>query len=192
MEETEKAYWNSEVSKILGVGESTLRKWCISLEKNGYEFLRGKKDSRAFTQHDLNALTYFKDLTKVAQYKIDQASIKVVEKFGQRNSGEENGRTVSVPDNYLSSIDEIKTDVKTLLELYSEQMEFNKVLINKLSERDKQIEFIQSQLEEIKKEQVATIEEGTLIETSSDEENLEVEEPKKKRMVERFKSLFKK
>lgn len=192
VEDREKAYWNHEVSKILSVGESTLRKWCLSLEKNGYTFLRGKKDSRAFTQHDITALTYFKDLTKLEQLKMEEAAVLVVEKYGDRNPVVKEGeRTTPVPEDLTSSIEEIKSDLKKLLGLYEEQVKFNEKLIEKLSEKDKQLELINMQLNKMNEEQAAAIEERTLLEMRSLEEKEEQEKTKKKTIVERLKSVFK-
>ena len=41
-------YWGSEVAKNLGIGSSTLRKYCLALEESGYPFERGNNNSRIF------------------------------------------------------------------------------------------------------------------------------------------------
>lgn len=41
-------YWGSEVAKNLGIGSSTLRKYCLALEEVGYPFERGSNNSRIF------------------------------------------------------------------------------------------------------------------------------------------------
>lgn len=58
----EKAYWNNEVAERLGMGKSTLRRWCLELEKQGYTFTKGEQDSRAFLEQDVLLLEKIKKL----------------------------------------------------------------------------------------------------------------------------------
>jgi hypothetical protein len=136
LEQTEKAYWNHEIAKVLGIGESTLRKWCIELEKNGYEFVKGAKDSRAFLEHDLQALTYFKQLTKTDKCPKEQAAQIVVEKF---NRTSENGRTLPVPAENTQSLQQFEEKLNQLLEQSKRQEEFNKALLLKLEQQENYI-----------------------------------------------------
>ncbi|MGF2716190.1 hypothetical protein BWGOE4_55090 [Bacillus mycoides] len=46
-------YWGSEVAKNLGIGSSTLRKYCLALEEAGYLFERGSNNSRIFYHKDV-------------------------------------------------------------------------------------------------------------------------------------------
>ncbi|MFT4139822.1 MAG: DUF3967 domain-containing protein [Bacillus sp. (in: firmicutes)] len=46
-------YWGSEVAKNLGIGSSTLRKYCLALEEAGYPFERGNNNSRIFYHTDV-------------------------------------------------------------------------------------------------------------------------------------------
>jgi len=46
-------YWGSEVAKNLGIGSSTLRKYCLALEEAGYPFERGNNNSRVFFHKDV-------------------------------------------------------------------------------------------------------------------------------------------
>lgn len=191
MQTEEKAYWNKDVSRILGIGESTVRKWCLELEKNGYKFSRGYKDSRAFLQHDINALTYFKDLTKVGSYTLEQASILVVERYQDR---EVNDITVSVPEGDNRSLQAIEESMKKLVALTEEhlmmakeQKEINKILLKKLDERDSLIESQFRYIERLNEEQAAT----KLLELQHENDTREIEETKKKSAIERIKRFFK-
>lgn len=58
----EKAYWNHEVAQRLNMGKSTLRRWCLELEKQGYVFSKGEQDSRAFLEQDVLILEKMKQL----------------------------------------------------------------------------------------------------------------------------------
>lgn len=136
MSDIEKAYWNHEVAKYLEVGESTLRKWCIELEKNGYTFIKGTKDSRAFTEHDMQALQLFKKLTRVKNHTKEQAAIVVVERFLR-----EGGNEVTAPvhmDN-TQSFQKLESMVQDLLTASKKQEEFNRALVTKLEQQEKYI-----------------------------------------------------
>lgn len=46
-------YWSNEVATILNIGDSTLRKWCLQLERCGVKFLRDENGRRAFNEGDI-------------------------------------------------------------------------------------------------------------------------------------------
>jgi DNA-binding transcriptional MerR regulator len=68
----ERAYWNNEVAERLGMGKSTLRRWCLELEKQGYTFTKGEQDSRAFLEQDVLLLKKIKKLQSKGS-KLEQA-----------------------------------------------------------------------------------------------------------------------
>lgn len=74
MEQMEKTYWTKEISTILGIGTSTLRKWCILLEKRGYQFARDDYDRRAYTKADLVILERLRSLIKENQMPLNMAA----------------------------------------------------------------------------------------------------------------------
>jgi hypothetical protein len=132
-EKIEKAYWNNEVASELEIGESTLRKWCIELEENGYTFIKGAMDSRAFTDLDLAALKYFKQLLKGKKHTKEQASKIVVEKF-KREGGNE--RTTPIPMENTRSIENLEVMMKDLLERSRQQEEINHVLLEQTKKQE--------------------------------------------------------
>lgn len=154
LSEIEKATWNNEVSKQLDIGESTLRKWCIELEANGYTFVKGTKGTRAFTNEDLAALLYFKNLTRAKNHTMKQAAIAVVEKYSRRG---ENKRIADTP---LESIRfDLEEMLKDLLEHAARQEKFNHSLLERLDKQDRYITEIleslssnQKQLNNVKKD----------------------------------------
>lgn len=184
MENEEKAYWNKDVSRLLGIGDSTVRKWCLELEKNGYVFIRGHKESRAFLQLDITALSYFQNLTKEGSYSLEQAARIVVDRFKDRRDTD---ITASVPTTNERSGGAIEQYLKRLVELQEEQLETNKDLLEKLTARDLLIE---EQMRYITRmnEQAATVEQERtqhMIDTADEKE------VKKKGLTERIISLFK-
>lgn len=171
--EIEKAYWTHETAKYLDIGESTLRKWCIELEKNGYTFVKGAMDSRAFTDNDLTALTYFKQLYKVKKHTKEQAAKAVIEKFSNEGVNE---RTTPVPMENDRSYENLEKMVKNLLEHTKKQEEFNKALLKRL---DNQERYIKESLENRDKLLLETIRE-------SQEEKAAALEKKKRPWYKRF------
>jgi hypothetical protein len=139
LEQFEKAYWTNEAAKSLEIGESTLRKWCLELEKNGYLFVKGAMDSRAFTEHDMAALNYFKQLTKSKKNTKEQAAKLVVEQFSRIQGNE--GTTPVPLEKKEPSVEDL---LKQLLEQNKKQEEFNKALLQKLEQQER---FIKESIE---------------------------------------------
>lgn len=129
LDDIQKAYFTHDVARILDVGESTLRKYCIELEKNGYIFIKGSMDSRAFTDHDLAALNYFIQLYKSKKHTREQAAALVVEKFSREGGNE---GTTPIPKGESRSMDNLERMVEQLLEHTKKQEEFNKALLQRL------------------------------------------------------------
>lgn len=83
----EKAFGTKEVSEVLKVGDSTLRKWCIALEKEGYTFTKAVRNSRAFIQKDIVVLEDIKLLlqesgnTLIEYTKVQEKLLERVERI---------------------------------------------------------------------------------------------------------------
>lgn len=133
----EPAYWTGEVAKGLEISDSTLRKWCIQLEANGYRFIKGENESRAFTEHDLMALKYFKQLVKVDRATKEIASQKVVQRYGERGGTapmqaiEKGVQLQSLQE----KINDMAESLETIKKQLDEQMEFNKKLVERMDQQ---------------------------------------------------------
>jgi len=92
----EKAFTSKEVSTTLNIGDSTLRKWSLSLEKHGYSFIRNAQNNRLFVEKDLVVLRHFQKLVQEANMPLDSASMVVVDRFKEHIEAFE-GRTGIVP-----------------------------------------------------------------------------------------------
>lgn len=86
----DKVLTNSEVSRMIDVGDSTLRKYCLELKKNGYNFYKETNKTRSFDNHDLYALTFFKELIKLKGKTKEEAAIVVAARYRR---DEQTGRT---------------------------------------------------------------------------------------------------
>ncbi|GMR67998.1 TPA: DUF3967 domain-containing protein [Bacillus anthracis] len=66
-------YWGSEVAKNLGIGSSTLRKYCLALEEAGYPFERGNNNSRIFYHNDVATIEQLIVAMRKNNLTLDQA-----------------------------------------------------------------------------------------------------------------------
>lgn len=55
-------YFAKDVSLQLDMNPSTLRRWCIELEKAGYIFVRNEHNQRIFYERDFNSFRKLKEL----------------------------------------------------------------------------------------------------------------------------------
>ncbi|MET3684471.1 DNA-binding IscR family transcriptional regulator [Alkalibacillus flavidus] len=146
----EKAYWTHEIASILNVSDSTLRKWCMALEKEGYVFTKGENNSRAFLVRDKQALLYFKQLVKVEGRTIKMASVQVFNEFLS------NERTTPVRTEYEGVRGAFDSELKKLNDRMDKQEEFNQKLLDRIDQRDSNLMAVLREVQEHKKELAMT------------------------------------
>jgi DNA-binding transcriptional MerR regulator len=140
METTEKAYTTKEVSTTLEVGDSTLKKWCLSLEKNGYKFLRNNKNQRLFVESDLVVLRNFQQLVQKNNVPLESAAKLIVDRFG---NGPFEGRTGIVRKEEKEDHRDSKRYEEVIQQLsdhIEKQEKFNQELLKRLEQQQKYIE----------------------------------------------------
>lgn len=153
MENIEKAYSTKEISVTLGIGNSTLRKWCLALEKNGYKFFRNDREQRLFVDSDLITLKHFQQLVQNHNMQLDDAARIVVDRFGK---GPFQERTDIVPverrdfnrSNERSNErmnQQLLEHIRTQEEYMKKQEKFNEELLRRL---DQQKQYINKRLDE--------------------------------------------
>jgi DNA-binding transcriptional MerR regulator len=161
VETIEKAYTTKEVSTTLGIGDSTLRKWCLSLEKNGYHFTRNDQNQRLFLEKDLVVLKLFQTMVQTNNFSVENAGMVIASKF--KESAFSNG-TGGVParredgqgekEHSLARSNEIIQKPLEKIQYYEqyiqEQREFNQVLLESMRE---QREFNQALLKRLEKQE---------------------------------------
>ena len=135
---TQAVFGSSDVADVLEIQESTLRKYCLLLEKNGYEFLKNEVGHRAFFDNDLIVLKKMLKLKNDADMTLEEAVKSVV--------AWKNGNDITVSDTkeirYDTRYNELMEEFKSFRE---QQMEFNKQLIEEIRG---QREYINGRLEE--------------------------------------------
>lgn len=119
-------YWGSEVAKTLGIGSSTLRKYCLALEEAGYFFERGNNNSRIF---------YYKDVATIE---------RLVTAMNKKNVTLEQAIDLAMTSVTENEIATVATDsaadtehIKTLTERIERLEQLNLELIQRLDQQSK-------------------------------------------------------
>lgn len=161
MNEYGRAWTTREVAQRIGVGESTARKWSISLEKAGYKFLtkeNGEITTRFYVEHDILVLMDYKELMQEKDMTMEIASQRIVERYGERDNSILPIRTESVRVETHDEISQLRNEIK----------EFNKELIERLEQRlNQQEQYIKESLE--RRDQELTQVMRSLLESASAE-----------------------
>lgn len=129
---TEKAYSHKEMYTTLNIGDSTLRKWCIALEKNGYKFLRNEQDNRVYVEGDLVVLRHFYQLVKIHKTNLENAAKLIVARFG---SGAFEVGTGIVP---VEDDDQVTFSKNGLKELIQEAVQEEREVFKELIKQDRE------------------------------------------------------
>jgi DNA-binding transcriptional MerR regulator len=141
MNKTHYQYSPKEMSDLLGVGDSTLRKYCIAIENHNYFFSRTDNQRRVFFDKDVVVLKAFRDLVKVQNMSMENASAIVASKYKDETS-EQTDSANNVPD-IRSEENHIVKLVERMEQMENTQnqlIELNTQLLKRLDEQQKYIE----------------------------------------------------
>ncbi|RFB11479.1 DUF3967 domain-containing protein [Bacillus sp. HNG] len=148
MDISEKAYSPKEVSHTLDIGDSTLRKWCLALEKQDYKFIRNDQNRRLYVESDLVVLRHFQKLVQDNNMQLDNAAMLIVDRFGK--GAFEAGTDIILAENKEEQRDLMRSDneviqqflehMRTQQEHIKQQEEFNKELLKRLDQQQQYIE----------------------------------------------------
>jgi DNA-binding transcriptional MerR regulator len=153
------AYTTKQVADNLGIGTSTLRKYCLMLEDErlgNYQFERNEKDQRIFYDHDIIALRLLKKMAQDDGVTLENA-VKVVgdkarsrEEFVSETPEEPETSNVTVADlqRYEDKLDEIVKFTFRQEERMQKLERFNRELLAKLDEQNKYIQETLAQRDE--------------------------------------------
>jgi len=126
-------YDTSLVSKILGVQESTLRKYCALMQKHNYEFNKNSVGHRIFYKKDIEVIKRIVDLKNASSLTLNQAVTTILE---SNNIDDITDIEDISKATYHKLLDEFTTYKKEQMEFNKEQMEFNKKLIEELQKQE--------------------------------------------------------
>lgn len=143
---SEKTYWSREICDLLDIKSSTLRKWCLILEKAGYRFLRDEQGRRAYTEHDAIALRQFKELSQ--NMTLEEAAIGIV----SRHNRDSDSSVTSVPaitnPEAMEMVKDLKDKLDRIVDNSERQERFNRELIEKLKEQQQYMEWLMQRQDE--------------------------------------------
>jgi hypothetical protein len=123
-----------EMTDVLNIGDSTLRKWCIALEEQHYFFSRTDNKRRLFTDRDRIVLKKFRDLVQVQNMSMQNAAIIVAAKYKDDAFEQTNNE---------NAVTNIRSDASFLTEMKQEMeqlKDLNRELLKRIEERDKYID----------------------------------------------------
>jgi hypothetical protein len=159
MPRTDIPYSAKEVIDKIDIGDSTLRKWCLSLEKQNYNFIRTDQNKRLFTEKDVFVLSQFKVLVQDKNMSINNAATIVASKYVNESFSNETEieqvskhQTKQLFSN--ETLEELKTEMEQLKSINTSllyeleeqkkdrenQKEFNEELLNRLNQFQNYIE----------------------------------------------------
>jgi len=91
----ERTYTGKEVARKLGIGASTLRKWSLLLEQQGYWFVRDSQNRREYRQIDVTALERFYRLTKDQLFPQEEAALMIASQHSPESARSESAASLS-------------------------------------------------------------------------------------------------
>lgn len=197
MAQVEKAYSTKEISLTLDIGESTLRKWCLALEKQGYKFIKNDREQRLFVDRDLVTLRHFYTLVKDHNMQLDNASMVVVDRFGkgafEPGTGVVHANSVDNDRSQERSImqspelfEKLMSHIEKQEQYIEKQEQFNQELLKRLDEQQQYIETSLKSRDETLMQSLREMQETRKLLAASEEER---EKEKKSGFLSR---LFKK
>ncbi|MFK7682041.1 hypothetical protein AAB109_29955 (plasmid) [Priestia megaterium] len=129
-----------EMAKRLNTTSSNIRKWCIELEKHGYEFVKDNRKKRYYSVTDQTLLSNLKYAIQEKKLSLEIAAMTVIKGFDRNRSSsstqeehlkkEENKRELSVPQEHNN----LTTDavLNTMKEKFEQQQSINDKLLEML------------------------------------------------------------
>ena len=150
----ERAYWTHEIAEALDISHATLRKWCIEFEKQGYKFLKGENNSRAFLVRDRELLLLLKQHLRTGGRTIESAVHRVLSELENLPS---NATRTTIKTLERGSFEQ---EFEKINERLDKQEEFNKKILERMEERDKNLMIILNEIHEYKKQLVLTEQEN--------------------------------
>lgn len=141
LNDREIAFYSKDTAEMLSISPVTLRKWSQELEKHGWTFSKDGHDRRAYTQSDLVALRYLRDIMRDRRETLENASIAVINRY--KDSENTTRSLTDLPDR-LPWEDQLKL-------VTSQQMAYMQQMYDDLSTKfmqrfDEQERYIEEQL----------------------------------------------
>ncbi|MCR8636958.1 hypothetical protein [Paenibacillus radicis (ex Xue et al. 2023)] len=149
----EKALTSKDIAAMIGIAESTVRKYAAALEDAGYPFTKdgdGEKAPRIFTESDAMVMRHLKELREKSNLPVEQAAQLISAKHPK-------GTLQIAASNAIAPITDYNTIINAIHERHDKRFDaleekinginkFNEVLLERLDERDDVIRVLQEAL----------------------------------------------
>ncbi|NHN33552.1 hypothetical protein [Paenibacillus agricola] len=139
----EKALTSKDIAAMIGIAESTVRKYAAALEEAGYPFTKdgtGEKAARIFTEPDAMVMRHLKELREKTNIPVEQAAQLISSKHPKGMTQAAAFNATALKPNYdtvINAINERHEERYTSLESKMDSlMELNKALLERLDKRD--------------------------------------------------------
>lgn len=146
----ETIYSNSDLAKLLGIQDSTLRKYCLVLEEAGYTFHKNENGYRGFFEKDVIVLQRLIEIKKAPDITLKRAARAVISTVDSQNV------TGVVPDVITDKTPYNERNdlaiLEGLLAFQKRQEEFNQALLERLDQRDQNLMKVLREIQDVKKE----------------------------------------
>ncbi|RBW67286.1 DUF3967 domain-containing protein [Bacillus taeanensis] len=154
-ETTEKAYTTKDIALMIDIAEPTVRKYAQTLEKAGYQFIKGENGNRIFIENDAMVIRHLKELRKKTNISVEQAANVVVSKHEKKPI-----QGVSLPD--IPQNPQYDERYEQLEKKIDQQNEMIEKLITTLEERDKKRdEMLMQHIREVQETKKLLLEESS-------------------------------
>ncbi|MGG1370003.1 DUF3967 domain-containing protein [Priestia megaterium] len=147
----EQSYFGNEVAKAIGMGGSTVRKYAIALEEQGYTFQRGINNSRVFYNKDILMLQRIMNIMNKKNMTLEQAVKLAVSSIG------EEGRTTPVTveqkedNDQVTVLERLERLEQINVKLVQQLQEQQRIMFERDTKRDEQLTSIIREIQETKK-----------------------------------------
>lgn len=125
--ENEFGYFSKDVASELDITTSSLRRWSIALEKEGYIFYRNENEQRIYFEQDFKAFRELKKLLSNSVPFTDAIRAIASTDFKNKNARQTpsvHSKTIRLSECELQKIikNEIEKERETLLDLFQEKL----------------------------------------------------------------------
>lgn len=133
----EMIYSPGELAQLLKVKESTLRKYSLVLQKEGYNFYKNDKGHRAYFDKDVIVFRKFIDFSKSPDMTLERSANAVMAWVNSQDVSHSDTTDITEKERYNISYNELLQSFNS----YKDQQEkFNQELLNKLQQQHEYIE----------------------------------------------------
>jgi|SRR5699024_1644519 len=142
----ERAYWTHEIARFLDISHATLRKWCIELERQGYTFLKGINNSRAYLIRDRDLLINLKHRLRTGSVTIESAVQQSLMELGDLPS---NAPRTPKKDLERGAFEK---EFEKIHKRLDKQEQLNQKILERMEERDKNLMIVLNEIQQNKKQ----------------------------------------